>query len=363
VVALPRSAGDRRARYSAPGADLSPNDHPGSGGSTGAHPVTLGFGCVNLGSAGAARSMGADIRLVQEAVDLGVRVFDTADVYGSGTSERILGRALRGRRDDVVLATKGGYLFRERSLAEQRARRAVAGAVGRVQSWRRRPGQPGGPGAGGGSYAGRDDSPRHLRAAVEGSLRRLDTDHIDVYQLHGPREVHPTLFGELVDLVTAGKITAFGIGAETVGAAVDWLDVPAVSVVQVPFGVLDPEAVDELLPLLPARPVDVWARGVLGGGLLALAARDPVAAANDPKAPVLGALRDVAARTGLAVDELAVGFVRSFPEVSTVLVGVGSPEHLRRNVALFEGSPLDPAVRAELLAITEAVPGRHDGRS
>src|SRR4051812_9318058 len=85
----------------------------------GATAVRLGFGCVNLGSAGGGRSVRSDVRLVREALDLGVRTFDTADAYGKGTSERILGRALRGRRDDAFVATKGGYLFRERTGPEQ----------------------------------------------------------------------------------------------------------------------------------------------------------------------------------------------------------------------------------------------------
>ena len=82
---------------------------------------------------------------------------------------------------------------------------------------------------------------------------------------------------------------------------------PAVACVQVPFGVLDPEAADDLFPLLATRPADVWARGVLGGGLLALAERDPGAVAGDPKARPSSALRRVADDTGLGLDQLAVG--------------------------------------------------------
>ena len=93
--------------------------------------MTLGFGCVNLGSASSGRSTRDDVRLVREAVDLGVRRFDTADVYGSGASERTLGRALATRRDEVFVATKGGYVFRERTGAEQAARRIVGAARAR----------------------------------------------------------------------------------------------------------------------------------------------------------------------------------------------------------------------------------------
>jgi aryl-alcohol dehydrogenase-like predicted oxidoreductase len=313
--------------------------------------MALGFGCVNLGSAGAGGSARTGARLVGEALDLGVRVFDTADAYGDGASERVLGAALRARRDDAFVATKGGYVFRERSAGEQRARRAAVGTLRRLG--RPRPSSSAvATGGGGGSYAAQDFSPHHLRSAVEGSLRRLRTDRIDRYQLHGPREVLPDLLAELVDLRGAGKVLSFGIGAEDVAAATAWLDVPEVDGLQIPFGVLDPAAADVLFPRLVAQPPDVWARGVLGGGLLALATRDPEAVAGDPKAPVITALRQLAATTGVGVDELAIAYVQSFPEVSTVLVGISSSEHLRRNVGLLSG-PLDPAVVALVRDLAE----------
>jgi aryl-alcohol dehydrogenase-like predicted oxidoreductase len=319
--------------------------------------MRLGFGCVGLGSAGGGRSVGADVRLVEEAVDLGVTVFDTAAAYGSGASERVLGDALRSRRDEVVLATKGGYVFRERAAPEQAARRLAAGVARRLpRRWSG--GVPVGT-SGGEAYRQRDFSPRSMRASVEGSLRRLRTDHIDLYQLHGPQEVDPDLFDELVDLRTSGKVLAFGIGAERVAAAVEWLAVPAVSCVQIPFGVLDPEAADELFPLLAARPTEVWARGVLGGGLLARAERDPASLAGDPKAPTIDALRRIADDTGFGLDELAGGFVRSYAAVSTMLVGISSREHLQRNVALMASTPPGADVIARLRSVvsTREAPG------
>jgi aryl-alcohol dehydrogenase-like predicted oxidoreductase len=311
--------------------------------------MILGFGGVNLGSARAGRSTRHDVRLVHEALDLGVTVFDTADAYGSGASERILGRALRGRRDGVRLATKGGYVFRERTAAEQTARR-LAGAARRRLPQRR---DGGGGQHGGDAYRERDLSPRHLRYAVEGSLRRLRTDHVDLYQLHGPPAVQPNLFDELDGLRASGKVGAFGIGAESVRAAIEWLAVPAVACVQIPFGVLDPDAAESLFPLLDERPVEVWARGVLGGGLLALAARDPASAANDPKAALVAALTGVAADAGVGVDELAITFARSFPEVSVILVGVSSSAHLRRNVEVMTAPPLADDVRQAVVALTD----------
>ena len=322
--------------------------------------MKLGFGCVGLGSAGGGRSVAADVRLVQEAVDRGVAVFDTAAAYGSGASERVLGDALRTRRDEVVLATKGGYVFRERAAPEQAARRLAVGVVRRLP----RRGAGGGHAvtSGGDAYRQLDFSPHHLRACVEGSLRRLRTDHIDLYQLHGPQAVDPNVLEELVDLRTSGKVLAFGIGAESVATAVEWLAVPAVACVQIPFGVLDPEAADELFPLLATRPADVWARGVLGGGLLALAERDPAAIADDPKAPTIEALRRIADDTGLGLDQLAVSFVRSHAAVSTMLLGISSRAHLQRNLDLMAMAPLADDVLNRMQTVVEASEAPGAGR-
>lgn len=315
--------------------------------------MNLGLGCVNLGSASGARSPRRDVQLVRHAFDAGVRLFDTAGAYGNGASERILGRALGRHRGEVVIATKGGYLFRERSILEQSGRRLAARALKGARVRRVAGGAPTGGGAGRAwsAYQAHDDSPRHLRTEVEASLRRRGTDHIDVYQLHAPRYVRPHVFDELEDLVRAGKVGRFGIGAESVTAAVEWLQVPAVQVVQVPFGILDPQAATDLLPCVRSRPVDVWIRGVLGGGLVALVSREPATAAADPKGPVLARLADLSARSGHALDALAVGYVRTFSGVSTMLIGISSRRHLERNLALVDGPALPPDVLAALADI------------
>ena len=79
----------------------------------------LGFGCVRLGSASGDSSWRSDVQLVRAAVDAGVTLFDTADAYGHGASERILGKALRARREDVQIATKVGYRFAESLVAAE----------------------------------------------------------------------------------------------------------------------------------------------------------------------------------------------------------------------------------------------------
>ncbi|MEW2141638.1 aldo/keto reductase [Micromonospora vinacea] len=119
------------------------------------------------------------VRAVRRALDLGITLFDTADTYGAGHGERVLGRALAGRRDDAVIATKWGYTF------DEAARQAT----------------------------GEDASPAYLRSAVTASLRRLDTDWIDLYQLHLadlPVPRAEALIGACEDLVAEGLIRAYG---------------------------------------------------------------------------------------------------------------------------------------------------------
>ncbi len=307
----------------------------------------LGFGCVNLGSATSTASAAEQVRLVRAAVDRGVTAFDTADAYGNGASERILGRALGRRRHEVTISTKGGYVFRSRSGLEQRARRL---AWRLVELRRRRAATPTDsatpaagttPAAGGGSYTEQDFTPAHLRAAVEASLRRLGTDHLDVYQLHGPDHVHDDLLAQLDDLRQAGTIGAFGIGAESLGSAQDWLDVPEIGLVFVAYGLLDPEAATSIFPRAVADGRLVWARGVLGGGVLAAAERDPAQIAGHWKYPAIVELQALASEAGMGLDELAVGWARRDPAIDTIVLGMGSTGHLDRNVELFARDPLD----------------------
>ncbi|MEN6636419.1 MAG: aldo/keto reductase [Clostridiaceae bacterium] len=119
------------------------------------------------------------IRAIRRAVDLGVTLFDTADAYGTGHSEEVLGKALKDMRHEVVIATKGGFTY-------DREKRALTG-----QDW----------------------SPAYIRRALEASLKRLGTDYVDLYQLHTgsiPDEAVEPVFGELERLKQEGKLRAYG---------------------------------------------------------------------------------------------------------------------------------------------------------
>jgi len=313
--------------------------------------MQLGLGCVSLGST-AGRREADDIRLVHTAIDLGITVFDSADAYGAGASEYVLGRAVKRQRDRVVLATKGGFAFRPRHRAEQWARRWSKPVVERARRRAPVPLETSGPA----TYAQQDFSARHLRDAVHASLRRLGTDRIDLYQLHGPTEVFPDLLDQLSDLVTAGDVVRFGVGASSVADADNWLAQPGVSVVQVPFGILDPEAASTTFLLAREHHREIWARGVFGGGVLALADRDPSALRSHPKWELVQTLRRIAAEAGLDQYQLAFGFVLGYRrDVSALLVGSESVDHLRRNTELLAAPPLAQDVFGAALAAARSL--------
>ncbi|GAA4685979.1 aldo/keto reductase [Phytohabitans rumicis] len=174
------------------------------------------------------------IRALRRALELGVTFFDTADVYGTGHSERIVGRAFAGRRDEVVIATKWGNVFDESTR----------------------------------QLTGTDASPAYLRTAVEGSLRRLGTDHIDLYQLHlndlpiaQARELLPVL----ESLVDAGKIRAYGWSTDFADRATVYAQAGAVAI-QHAMSVLQDSP--EVLAVVDKYDLASINRGPLAMGLL-----------------------------------------------------------------------------------------------
>ena len=136
------------------------------------------------------------VDLHRAAFDAGITFFDTADAYREGYAEEVLGRALAGVRDEIVIATKFGYDISDESTAGRRGQQERA----------------------------KDFSIAKVRAALDASLSRLGVEHIDLWQLHNPRMAHiddDSLFELLEDLQAAGKIRAYGVA---LGPKIGWLE-------------------------------------------------------------------------------------------------------------------------------------------
>jgi aryl-alcohol dehydrogenase-like predicted oxidoreductase len=293
-------------------------------------PRRFGFGCVKLGNMSRAAGGLATKRLIREAIHSGVSFFDTADAYGAGTSERILGGALGSDRSNVVVATKGGYVFRDRSTLVRGARRIVAPALGRARAIQSARSSVAHVLTTRTVYAAQDFTPTYLRGAVDDSLRRLRTDYIDVYQLHGPSSLCSDETLELMaELVRVGKIREFGVGLERLDNVGVWLNLKSLSRLQVPFGILDPEARENVFPAADRAGVQVIGRGVFGSGLFnANPSRDGTDP-NDAKLRLVQSLRLLADSAGTTPHQLAVWWVLAQPSVATMLVGINSIDHLR----------------------------------
>ena len=211
----------------------------------------IGLGTMTMAgiyTGGGALDDAESIRTVHRALDLGVTHLDTAEVYGPFHSEELVGEAIRGRRDEVVIATKFGLV-------------SHSGAAGRTV----------------------DSSPANIRTAVEGSLRRLGTDRIDLYYQHrvDPNTPIEDTAGAVAELVAEGKVLHFGLSEaspETIARAHAVLPVAALQT-EYSLWTRDPE--DELLPLLRGLGIGFVPYSPLGHGFLTGQLRSPADIPDD----------------------------------------------------------------------------------
>lgn len=323
-------------------------------GSTQLMVSAIGFGCSRIGGMSAAGPRRNDtVRLLHAALDRGINFFDTADAYAEGDSERLLGEAFTRRRHQVILATKGGYVFEEQTVTAGRLQPAL-GALRRVRAKidAKVLGR-------GDRFSQQDFSPGYLTRAVEGSLRRLRTDYIDLYQLHAPK-AGPSAMRDALDTLDrlrhAGKIRHFGVGLESLTDVESWLTHDLLSSVQIPFGLLDLEAKPEVLSSIAKHQVGLIARGAFGGGLLKASLDAEWLKKNTEKWARIARFHQIAARAGRSIYALALHYVLQQKEVSSVLLGMHSEAHLDTNLRCFGEEPLAPNTLAEVDEVNAQVP-------
>ncbi len=310
-------------------------------GTTGLQVSAIGFGCQEVGGGYGDIEEAEFARAVHRALDLGINMFDTAEAYGFGASEEALGRALRGRRDDAIVSTKFGQGYQDRPNF-------------------------------------RDGTAARVRASIEGSLRRLGTDHVDVYTVHWPDRATPfeETMGALDDLVREGKVRFVGLSNFTVAEIDECMQVRRVDVVQYVHSLFDRRMEREVLPYCAERDVAFVAYGALAYGLMSgtLTAdfRFPAddwrsktdkwgvmaplfehlfgPGAIPPNVAVVDDLQEVAVRHGRTLPQLALRWATATAGVSTSLVGCRSVAEVDDDVGALEWT-LGPDDRA---AIDEA---------
>lgn len=272
----------------------------------------------------------AAIAAVRHARERGITFFDTAQGYGFGAAERLLGRALDGDFHDVVIATKGGLRMDGDTLV-------------------------------------RDSSPAWLRQGVESSLRALGADHIDLYQVHwpDPRTPFDVTAQALQDLVAEGLIRHVGVS----NFDTDQLRAfPGAETIQPPYHLFHRDIEADLLPYAADRDLGVLVYGPLAHGLLGGAmdehttfpaddwrshSPDFTGATFRHNLDVVAQLRRYAGCLGITVAQLAVAWVLTHPAVHVAIVGARDPRHLDQSVEAAELS-LGPDDLAEIDAIMTA---------
>ncbi|MBH0121384.1 aldo/keto reductase [Rhodococcus sp. CX] len=284
-------------------------------GRTGVHVSTLCLGTMMFGPWGNDDRADAS-RIINRAIDAGINFIDTADVYSAGASEEILGEAIASRRDEVFLATKFFMPMSER------------------------PNERGG-------------SRLWIMREVENSLRRLGTDHIDLYQVHRPSpdtDIEETL-GALTDLVRQGKVRYLGSSSYSASQVVEaqWAakenHLARFVTEQPPYSILVRGIEEDVLPTTQRYGMGTLSYSPLAGGWLSgrwrkTAASAPVSqarpsarfdmstAANQRKLNMVEDLAVLAEETGISLIEMAIAFVINHPGITSAIVGPRTMEQL-----------------------------------
>jgi aryl-alcohol dehydrogenase-like predicted oxidoreductase len=292
----------------------------------------LGLGCARIGGVFQSNTKGF-LELITGACDLGVNFFDTADMYSQGESESLLGRALRGRRDKVIIASKAGYCLPTRRRLAARLKPLLRPAVQLLKIRRDRL-----PSGSRGAIT-QDFSPKYLRSAVDASLRRLRTDYLDLYQLHSP-PLEIVERGEwepaLEELKRLGKIRYYGVAVDTIEAGLAALHFRGVSSIQFTLSLLEQRAASELFPEVLRHGAGGIARECLANGLLVkpLAEVDLKNYCKSPEEEAhrtaqLAELQRASEASGSSIVRRALEYPRSVSGVSVTLLGARNLEQLR----------------------------------
>jgi myo-inositol catabolism protein IolS len=285
-------------------------------GKTGWQVSAVGMGCWGIGGQWGPVEEAEAIRTIHAAIDLGVNLFDTADSYGLGVSEELVGKAVRGKRDDVFIATKVGNFAR-------RQNQPLSFAI-----------------------------PEHVYLCCDASLGRMQTDHIDLYQCHIGNLEDPTVFLEAFDrLVERGKIRHFGISTNSLAVLQAFNRAGRCAAAQINYSILNRSAEGDILPYCRENNIGTLIRGPLAQGVLAgkftaeTRFSDSVRQSWNAGAAHARFLQQVATvdalrfleRPGRSMAQAALQFVLANPAVTCPIPGAKNVAQITANATAADG--------------------------
>ncbi len=275
----------------------------------------VSFGCMSLGEDDQANAV-----LLHRALDQGINLFDTADMYQKGFNEASVGKAFKDRREKVILTTKVGNQWRSDGTG-----------------WDWNPTKP------------------YILSSVEGSLKRLQTDYIDLYQLHGGTMEDP--IDETIEafeiLRQQGKIRYYGISSIRPNVIRTYVEKSNIVSVMMQYSLLDRRPEETCLPLLQANNIGVLARGGLAKGLLVNKPADTYL--NYSAQEVKKAAQAIQSVSGKLINSAATAlrFVIQHPAITTAVVGIRTMEQLQDATYMQQTLPL---TEEEMQQLKRAIP-------
>jgi len=296
---------------------------------------SIGLGCMGMSEFYGTADEGEAIATIRRALELGTTFFDTADMYGPFTNERLVGKALSRRRDDVVLATKFGNVRDPENPSNRRI----------------------------------DGSPEYVRAACDASLERLGVDHIDLYYQHRVDKSVPIeeTVGAMADLVTAGKVRRLGLSEASASTIRRAHATHPITALQTEYSLWTRDVEDEILPTVRELGIGLVPYSPLGRGFLT----GTIASADDLEADdfrrhnprfqgdalaanlaLVAAVRTLAEAKGVTAGQLALAWVLAQGDDVVPIPGTKRVRYLEENVA----SAAIVLTDEDLAALADAVP-------